>query len=671
MLSLQVFLNFVAIMQKLFVAVCFLGLPILLLAQPKPTGNSPALLTFSDKNKTTVSKAEFEYVYQKNSGGQSAAKNHTAAQYRDYLSLYTKFKRKVIEAYELGLDTSQSFKDEFMQYQKQLSQPYLIEREVLDKLITEAYQRYQFRIKASHILIKCTIDANPADSLQAYQKAIAIRDSVLKYHQTFENMAKHHSDDPSAATNGGDLGFFTVFEMVYPFETGAYQTPKGEISMPIRSQYGYHLIKVADKQPAQGSKRAAHIIIRYGENYRSKDSTQALQLVNELYRRLTAGEDFAELAKEFSEDPNTAKRGGDLGTDRLLPEMDNAKANLKKGEFSKPFQTRFGYHILKVTEETPLKTFEQAKAELKGKVSKDSRAKISEKKLIERLKKEYNFKQNTANIQKFEQNLKQDYVYPNFTGDSLGEALAQLELFSFADKQYTVKQLLAFNQNNRNRNNLNQSIKQALANDIDAFIEKMLLDYEQTRLEFKYPEFRNLVKEYKEGILLFTLTEKKVWKRAVEDTIGLKTYYESHKDSFPRKESVRIKEYRASDSTVLAEVKTMLQNGQNDVAIDTIINVKTSKLRIIPIIYEKESNALSREMANKQLNYTTPIKKEVNVYLFYRLAEILPVGIKTYEEAKAECITRYQTQLEKEWEVSLEKNYPVKINEEVFKTLFK
>ncbi|MCS7074735.1 MAG: peptidylprolyl isomerase, partial [Bacteroidia bacterium] len=349
-------------MNKRFLLTGLLGCTILsAIAQ-----QSPVLLSFSNGKKVT--KSEFEYVYQRNNGGLDSAKKHGPAKYKEYLDLYIRYRRKVMDAEAAGLDTLQSFKDELNGYIKQLSQPYLIEKEVLDELIKEAYERSKSEIHAAHLLVNCAQDAKPEDTLAAYTKAIAFRDSIVKSGKPFAYMAEKYSDDPSARQNKGDLGYFTVFDFVYPFESGAYKTPVGQVSMPIRSQFGYHLIYVMDKVPAQGTKRVSHIMVRIGENYSAKDTTSAIARINEIYEKLKGGADFAKLAETMSDDPISAKKGGDLGSGFLLYELQMQKHALSVGQFSRPFTSPYGWHILKVTEVNPVKPFEQAKNELKQKV---------------------------------------------------------------------------------------------------------------------------------------------------------------------------------------------------------------------------------------------------------------------------------------------------------------
>ena len=271
-------------------------------------------------------------------------------------------------------------------------------------------------VAASHLLVLCGAESEPADTLKAFENATALRDSIVDGHVTFEELASKNSGDPSAKQNKGYLGYFSVFDMVYPFETGAYNTPVGEISQPVRTGYGYHLIRVEDRMESVGKQRLSHIIIRIGPQYSAKDSAQAGKKIAEIYERLKTDETFEDVAGKYSDDQVSAKKGGDLGWGRLIPEMENVKRKLKVGEFSEPFNTPYGWHILKVTDVEPIKPFSETEAEIKSKIARDARSYLSKDKLIERVKKEGNFNLNKDNLNAFIDHIPEDQVKPYLSG---------------------------------------------------------------------------------------------------------------------------------------------------------------------------------------------------------------------------------------------------------------
>jgi peptidyl-prolyl cis-trans isomerase SurA len=623
------------------------------------------------KNGTNVSQDEFEYVYQKNNGGYDEAKKHTRAQYEDYLRLYIKFKRKVMEAEKVGIDTTQSFKSELQTYLKQLAQPYLIEKDALDALIKEAYDHWRQAAQVSHILIKVEENATPADTLKAFQKAMAIRDSVMNKKRTFEYLAEQHSDDPSAKENKGYLSYFTAFDFVYPFEKAAFDTPIGQISMPVRSKFGYHLIKVHNRIDAPGVRNTYHILVRFGANYEAKDSLAAKQRIQEVYQKLKNGGDFATLAKEYSDDPKTKTKGGELGDKYIaVPEIQDRKFKLKDKEFSEPFRSQYGYHIIRVTVTDANKTFEDMKKIMRNRVTRDRRAQVAEEKLIAKLKSQYKFEFKTANIDKFIASVQNDYLSPDFSAEKVSKAILDLPIFTFGSEKQTVADLLKFNQKNRNRNTSLTSGEALIHNDIDQFSRTRLLNFEEQQLEAKYPEFRNLKKEYRDGILLFTLTEKMVWRKAVEDTNGLKAYYEKHKAEYPIGERVKIREYRSPMKEMLVKIDSMFNANTPAKVRDSIIADELFAVKTTRNVFLK-TDTKSAKFYDKQKGYHSPIESEGEVFYIQYVEDFLPAGVKTFDEAKSEMITKFQTELEKEWEQELEKKYPYKLEEKVLVNLFK
>ena len=275
-------------------------------------GVSFPLFSFGDE---VVMNDEFMRIFSKNKNDKSAP---TKQEIYEYVDLYVKFKLKVKEAYALKMDTVPSFKQELAGYRKQLAQPYLTDKTVTERLVKEAYSRSQMEVSAAHLLINCAADAKPSDSLSAYEKIIGLRKRVVKG-ESFEAIASLYSEDPSAKTNKGDLGYFTVFQMIYPFEKAAFTTPVGEVSQPIRTRFGYHLVYVKDKRKTQGDVKVAHIAIQYN-NPTQIDSTK--ERIDAVYAKLQAGADWNTTVEEFSEDFNTNSIGGELGSlNRTAPNM--------------------------------------------------------------------------------------------------------------------------------------------------------------------------------------------------------------------------------------------------------------------------------------------------------------------------------------------------------------
>ncbi len=637
-------------------------------------GQSPVLLKFK---KEKVTKADFERVYQKNNGGFEAASKHTQKQYQEYLDLYVNFKRKVFEAEAMGLNKTPEFEAEYNTYKKQLAQPYLAAKDVEDNLIREAYERSKYLVNASHILLALDENAAPEDTLSVYQKIMNIRDSIVNKGSNFETMAKRYSSDPSAKDNAGNLGYFTVFEMVYPFETAAFNTPVGSVSKPVRTRFGYHIIKVIDKIPNLGTKRCAHIIVRVGDRYSAKDETQAIAKINEIYQQLKNGVKFEELAKQYSDDPGSATKGGDLGTARLRPDLEDRKLKMKKDEISEPFKTEFGWHILKVTEVTPPAEFEASKADLKRKIERDTRAQLGRQALIDKIKKENKFALNTQNWNKFKKNLTESFTKGMWSKAEYKDSSDfKLELFSLSDGTQPAyrKTLQDFvDYYNRVKPRFPKlAVAQASEAALNNFINESLLAFEEDRLPAKNPDYKALLREYHDGILLFTLMDKKVWKKAVEDTVGLKKYYEANKSSFRADEMIDVREFRTSDEETAKEVLRLLEEGKTSKYIDSLINAGSPlKIRVIAPTYEKGKNENVAFLFKESKGFRSQPVKEGDFFKIYIIEQKYPAGIKPFAKAKSECITKYQEYLEQEWLAELAKKYPVKINKKLMPLLYK
>ncbi|MBA3705362.1 MAG: peptidylprolyl isomerase, partial [Bacteroidetes bacterium] len=404
--------------------------------------NNDAVLMSIGGSKVTV--GEFENVYHKNNTKESTTDNKSL---NDYVDLFVNFKLKVKEAEEMGLDTSKSFKDELGGYRKQLAQPYLTDKDVNEKLLKETYDRMQEDVRASHILVKVEESALPKDTLEAYNKIMKIRARILKG-EDFNKVAaeKGISDDPSAKDNGGDLGYFTSLQMVYPFENAAYITKVGTVSMPVRTRFGYHIIKVTDRRKAQGEVLTAHIMVKTTTPMSKDDSLNAFNKINEIYGKLKAGEKFEDLAQQFSDDKGSAKRGGELpwfGTGKMPIEFEKAAFALTaKKDFSAPMRTKYGWHIIKLNDKRGLASFEEMKAELKGKVTKDSRSQAGRVALIAKVKKEYKFKEDLKARDEFYKVMDTTLFEGNW--DIAKAAALKKPMFNLNDRVYTQNDFASY-----------------------------------------------------------------------------------------------------------------------------------------------------------------------------------------------------------------------------------
>ncbi|UPT71482.1 MAG: peptidylprolyl isomerase [Flavobacterium sp. JAD_PAG50586_2] len=321
---------------------------------------------------------EFSRIYKKNL---DLVKDDTQKDLNQYLDLFVGYKLKVNKAYKLGLQNNAPYQNELKSYRTQLAKTYFNDTKITQELLEEGYNRLQKEIKTSHILVLADENATPEDTLKAYNKINDIRKKALAG-EDFAALAVQYSEDPSAKDNKGDLGYFSAFRMVYPFENAAYNTPKGEVSKIIRTRFGYHILKIYDVRANRGEITVAHIMI-LNPKPEETDKDKAKNTINDIYSKISQGEKFEDLAKQFSEDKSSSSKGGLLnkfGSGQLSSEeFENTAFSLANvGDISKPFQSQFGWHIVKLIEKHPIKTMEEMKPELETKIGKDDRSKKSQ-----------------------------------------------------------------------------------------------------------------------------------------------------------------------------------------------------------------------------------------------------------------------------------------------------
>lgn len=620
----------------------------------------------------SVTKSEFLQIYLKNNNNPKYDKTSLD----DYMELFKKFKLKVAEAESLGYDTIPKLKKELDGYRKQLAQPYMVDSSRNAALVQEAYERMKIELRASHILVKIEEGASPEDTLAAWNRIMALKKRVDNG-EDFGAVArsKNGSDDPYAQRTGGDLGYFTAFQMVYPFEEAAYTTPVGKVSNPVRTRFGYHILKVVDQRPARGTMRAAHIMVAIDRDAPAEEQASAQKKIDEIYQKLKEGVAFETLANEFSDDSQTAVKGGELplfgtGTQtRMFPEFEEAAFLLKEdGAYSDPVRTEHGYHIIKRLSWSPLRSFDELKKELQSKVNKDERSNKTQQFFIDKLKKEYGFKDSYKGTSTwFEEHMDSTYYTGLWKATDLK---SDKPMFKLGKKVYTQQQFARY---------LEKSYRNARPAAPAILVKKQYADwqraeilaYEESLLTSKYPEFKALMQEYHDGILLYEVMTDKVWNKAIRDTAGLRSFFNQNNSNYTWGKRYNAFVYECLNQEIAGKVAALLQN-------DTI-----SSKTVIAVI-NKDSELNLRVRTNKFEVEQTPflkgrdLKAGVNpVYeyegKFYvvKVDEILQPGPKQLSEAKGAATSDYQNYLEKEWLAELSKKHPIVINYDVLYSLGK
>ncbi|MEM6523628.1 MAG: peptidylprolyl isomerase [Bacteroidota bacterium] len=609
---------------------------------------------------TPVSTEEFAYVYRKNNINNDSA--YTRSDIEDYLKLYINFKLKIEEAKSRGMDTTKAFWDEFNTYKEQLKKPYLTETKVTDSLVQEAYYRMTKEVNASHILIKVPEKASPEDTLKAYSKITEIRDKAISGND-FQELAKQYSDDPSARTNGGNLGYFTSFQMVYPFESAAYSTAEGEVSKPVRTKFGYHIIKVVDIRNAHGTVEVSHIMVRVKPT--SADSALARNKIFDIHEQAMGGVPWPELTSQFSEDINTKDRAGKLrpfSVGQMPFNFQEAAFGLNEiGSISDPFMTPYGWHIVRLEKKSPVKPFADLEKNIRSRINRDVRAKLNKEVLIERLKKENNYSL-TTDIGEVQEDFFDSLLVTGKWKKPNIDTISNVELFKIDTRSYSLEEFFDFVYSKQKNNSY--SLTEYIQLLYDDFQAEQIIQYEDAQLEHKYIDYRMLVKEYKEGILLFQLMENEVWSKAVLDTIGLEGFFRQNSTNYTWKERVKTTIYNASDKEIINEIKLRLEN-QEDLdskLIDSLYNKESSiAIQIDSGRYEKGRSQLLDKVPWEVGTFEVEDQGRYNLVI---IEEVLPVSPKKLNETRGIVISDYQNELERIWLKQLRSKYSVTVNEE-------
>lgn len=623
---------------------------------------SPTIMTI---NGDEITRTEFEAIYKKNNRDADV----TPEALDEYAELFTNFKLKVKEAEAMKMDTSSAFLKELAGYRQQLARPYLVDNELTESLVREAYDRLKTEVKASHILIRVDPGASPADTLAGWAKIEGLQKAINAGEISFEEAAMSSSEDPSAKTNEGMLGYFTSLQMVYPFESEAYSTKTGEVSDIVRTRFGYHIIKVHDKREARGEIRAAHIMIKSKDTDEEADKIAAKAKIDELHQELDKGTKFASLTAKFSEDKSTAKNGGELpvfSTGKMVPEFEDAAFALENdGDYSEPFLTPYGWHIVKRLEKISLPSYDEKKKELQGRITKDSRAQLSQRSFVNKVKKEYGFKEDRKALDKVYGLADSTLFVGNWRPGDVSKM--KKTLFTLGKKNHKQSDFIDFMRVNQSKTK-EGDVRTYVDDKYELYVERSVILYEDSRLEEKYPEFKALMQEYRDGMLLFDLTDKKVWSRAIEDTTGLKAYYDAHKEDFKYEQRVKGPVYACKDQSTADRVRGMIEKGMGNDEINAAINVDTQlDLTIISGEHEKDDEEIT-----KLIDFDEGLSKSHEIdgqVVFMNVLEVMPPEVKPFEKIKGLVTAAYQSELEATWIAELRSKYEVVIDKKVLHSI--
>lgn len=644
----------------------FLGLLLVVVNQLFAQNAKEILFKIDDKPYYTD---EFIRIYKKNL---DLVKDDSQKDLNHYFDLFLGYKLKVAKAYKLGLQHGTKYQNELNSYRNQLAKGYLNDSKVTSKLIEEAYNRNLIELRASHLLISFDESVKGADTIPFYTRALELKKRIEKG-EKFEDIAVVESQDPSVKDNKGDLGYFTAFRMVYPFECAAYKTPVGQLSNPVRTRFGYHIIKVTDSRPNKGEVAVAHIMLAKPADNNAALLEKNQKTIAEIYTKLQQGENFEALAAQFSEDKSTASKGGVLqrfGAGQLsAEEFENAAFSLdKKGAISQPFETQFGWHIIKLIDKYPIQPLEQMKSELENKIKRDERSLIITNTLAQKLKSKYSFETNKNEYKNAEKAVteaiySQTYELPKDKENLRGD----LAIINKTKKIGTPSFMNFINSQQKNKLTT-KPLNKLVAELYDKWKDEQLITYYNENLENEFPEFSYIMEEYRDGLLLFELMEQEIWNKSKSDTLGLQAFYESNKANYQWKKRYDVTIFSSTDEGAIQKAQTYLQKGKDATFIKDKLNTNDKVIVMSKAgLYEEDYDVLNK-MPTIQLG-VNPVFKEGNYYYAIQVKQIKLPEPKTINECKSKLVNDYQQYLELHWVDNLKKEFNVSIDKTVFEKI--
>ncbi|MGE5943430.1 MAG: peptidylprolyl isomerase, partial [Flavobacteriales bacterium] len=608
-------------------------------------------------DKDTINMSEFIRVYNKNL---DLVQDESQKDVDAYLNMFINYKLKLKEAKSLGFDKKPSYIRELSTYKKQLAENFITDSKVTDALVEEAYDRVLNEVQASHILVRVDQNANPQDTLDAYNAVLKFRERALK--EGFETVRKEAHNGQTIF--GEDLGYFSGFKMVYPFESAAYNTNVGEISKPFRTQFGYHIVYVKNKRKSMGERTVAHIMVvdKKGDSIAGNSEIR----IQDIYKKLNQGEDFEALAKQFSDDTNSASKGGLLSpfTSGQLssPEFEEVAFGLETiGDLSKPFKSNFGWHIVKLYDKKPVESFQDLKPQLEAQVKRDDRSKIIDKALHDKLKTKYHVSNHQPALAYFASLLNENYFKRSWQLPV--EFESDKVLFEIKDKPFTYKEFGDYLVKNQSNASVKETYQDIVSKAYDTFLNTNLVQYQEANLENENEEFANIVNEYKDGLLLFDLMENTIWNTTNADSLEIQKFYENHKENYFYPERIDAVVASSAKRNVIKKVSELLASNMDLENIKNLVNTNGEvQVLFTSDIMDASHQALPADFQFKK--GISKVYKHHDAFVIVQVKDILPKRLKTFEEARGEVISDYQAVKERKWLEQLKAKYKVEVNQE-------
>lgn len=624
------------------------------------------LFTFGNTN---VTKDEFLKVYNKNANNQKI--DYSKKAISEYIDLYALFRMKVKEAELLRLDTLPNIQNELNNYKQQLSKSYLSDKEVNDKLTKEAYARLGEELDVDHILI---FAAPNADSTAPKAKIDSLYQVLVAKKATFEELAKKFSEDRGSQPNGGKIGYITALQTLYPFENVAYNTAVGTFSKPFRTQYGYHILRVNDRRKSSGEVQVQQILLKAPKT--QEDINKNNQLVAAIKAALKNGTSFDDLVQQYSEDRYSKNNKGVL--DAFKPgthvkKFEDAAFALKNpGDISEPIETEYGWHILKLIKKTPLQSFDAIKTSLSKQVELDERSNEAKLAYDDKVKVKYQFKEHPAALNSILDAITDNKEIANDFKPSAFKSLSAT-LFELKGKKYTQQDFVQY-ASDLTRGKLLGNTPTVVVKDLyKMYLKKIVTDLQIDDLYQNNAEYKALLNEYRDGTLLFDITEKNVWLKADKDSVGLNAFYEKNKNKYQWQPMFIGNVYQSSSKELMNLLHAKIASGLTpDKAYEELVASPEYTSQVFLERGKFEFNKFKTEPANFIANKPTPVFLNGDVYTLVVPNEVRQTpSVKTLEEARGFVVADYQSYLEHEWNASLKKKYPLIVNDKVLTSISK
>lgn len=617
----------------------------------------PVIMTV---NGVDVPKSEFEYLYHKNSQQQL-----TPQPLDEYVEMFVNYRLKVADAVAEGIDTTASFRQEMLQYRHDLAAPYMADSVLLNKLVDEAWRRSGEEVQASHIMIfKRNDDAGNARGRQLLDSL----HGVLKKGGDFAELARQYSQDRGSNSRGGDLGYMTAGRYPYSFEKAAYALAPGEVSDVVETRIGYHLIKVADRRPARGTVRVAHILLLDQAGSEPAHSAEVKARIDSLYAVAKADPSkFEDLAREYSDDKGSARQGGMLnwfGAGQMVPEFEQVAFDLPVESLSEPFRTQFGWHLIYKYGQKGVPSKEEMKPGELQRIAnpQDDRFQIVKDAQIARLLKKHKREINSKAVGALN-----EYVAANGI-DSTFYLPSEIDALTLVTVDKTPATVGEFKATMRGAIQPDKDVAaEYLRERLDAFANRQLVFAEEGWLEANQPDYRNLLHEYQNGSLLYEASVRNVWNKAAQDKEGLDKFFDARRGDYrwiePRAKGILVQAKNDSVAQDIARRYTELS--KND-AVSRLKKEYKGEAQIDRILMAKGQNALVDALMFGE-GEPTPLNSSYTVCLM--LDGRLINAPEEVDDVKGQVTSDYQEALEEEWVKSLREKYPVVINKKVLKSV--